>query len=197
MMRRIWEETVWQPSVFLVKVHPKWITCAVCRCFMHTAVVIVPLFSFFFMHIGLIFRFKLFRDTGKAEICVQCQLCRFNKMFDPFFFFFLQLSLISSSLYRQELWIKCLQIRRQFPNRLLNRFWKQQYWQLLHVWTCWSSWVCLNIRGQQANYRKTSIDQCYGKLKNMHFLLRCTRLFKNPLFSRNDSIICLLRQPLG
>lgn len=119
--------------------------CCVCRCLMQSAVVIVPVFSLFFMRIGLIFGIicghKLFRDTGKAEICVQCQLCRFNKMFDPFLFFF-------------------------FYNRLL--FPLQQSFQqvcktaarrLLRVRTCWSSWTWLTIRQQQASGRKTFIDR--------------------------------------
>lgn len=57
---------------------------------MHTAVVIVPLFSFF-MHIGLMFRsfrgLKLLGDTGKADFCVQCRLCQFNKTVWFGFFF--------------------------------------------------------------------------------------------------------------
>lgn len=63
-----------------------YVQVCVCRCFMHTAVVIVPLFSHSSCTSALCleFLFKLFEDTGKAEFCVQCH---FNKtVFSPFFY---------------------------------------------------------------------------------------------------------------
>lgn len=103
MMRRIWEETVWQPSVFLVKVHPKWITCAVCRCFMHTAVVIVPLFSFFSCTLALFLGLNCSETQGRPRYVFSVNYVDSIKCSTLFFFFFTIVSYFLQSIQTRAL----------------------------------------------------------------------------------------------
>lgn len=112
MMRRIWAETVSQPSVFLVKVHPKWITCAVfyayscCDC---TSFLIFSCTLALFLDLFVVWNCSETQGRPRYVFSVNhVDSIKCSTLFFKFIFFFTIVS-----YFLQELWLTCLQIRSQ------------------------------------------------------------------------------------